>query len=210
MDRNTPFEERLQKHLFSNSDELKEVFSVTEFPRVLRLREIYHYIMENPLMPDRMYVDYLMSVHNLGRRMAQNDVATVRPFLSNVKLISKQFLRSSATQEVLEMMAQAKEMGNIDAWTKLMGQLIKINGLDKDDKEPLPFEMIVPLSAEPTGDVSIIKGKKAIPNRENLAARLRAMYGKIDNLDAIESVDFDEINEKVKANAKELEANGKE
>ncbi len=63
--------------------------------------------------------------------------------------------------------------------------LVKVNKLDKDEAENIPWEDIIPLDLEPSTDVSVI-GRKPIKNLKELQLKLRKKYGLIEDAEIVE------------------------
>lgn len=187
--------DRLNKHLFDDESDLPVRFDKDEQEMVLRYRDAYVHWLATPQSSDRDMIEYIMDHFDISEATAYRDLAKVKLLLGNVKSASKEFHRHTANHMIREGYKEALNAKKLLQVKKAMAMirageaLVKVNKLDKDESENIPWDDIIPLSLEPSTDVSVI-GRKPIPNLKEVQLKLRKKYG------LIEDVDYAEITEK--------------
>lgn len=187
--------DRLNKHLFDDESDLPVRFDKDEQEMILRYRDAYVHWLAKPQLSDRDMIEYMMDHFDISEATAYRDLAKVKLLLGNVKSASKEFHRHTANHMIREGYKEALEAKKLLQVKKAMAMirageaLVKVNKLDKDESENIPWDDIIPLSLEPSTDVSVI-GRKPIPNLKEVQMKLRKKYG------LIEDVDFADVTDK--------------
>lgn len=187
--------DRLNRHLFDDESDLPVHFDKDEQEMILRYRDSYVHWLAHPQLSDRDMIEYIKDHFEISEATAYRDLAKVKLLLGNVKSASKEFHRHTANHMIREGYKEALEAKKLLQVKKAMAMirageaLVKVNKLDKDESENIPWDDIIPLSLEPTTDISVI-GRKPIPNLKEVQLKLRKKYG------LIEDVDFTDITEK--------------
>lgn len=190
---NDTFLEKINKYFFDNDSDLPAHFNKDEQDMILRYRDTYVHWLAQPQKNDRDLVEYIMDHHGVSEATAYRDLARIKLLLGNVKSASKEFHRHTANHMIREGYKLAVDAKTGMAVKQAMAMirageaLVKVNKLDKDEAENIPWEDIIPLNLEPSTDVSVI-GRKPIPNLLEVQMKLRKKYG------LIEDVDFTEVN----------------
>ncbi len=140
----------------------------------------FHFMMDDPSRRHSEIVSFLMTEFEISRSQAFVDIGNVKILFGNVQKSSKEYDRYVVVEGLKEMISQAKAKG--DEKTAIYGydKLGKYTRLDQDDGDKIPWEEIIPLDIEPTGDVSVL-GLKPIPNLKEKQKELREKYGKIED-----------------------------
>lgn len=187
--------DRLNKHLFDDESDLPVRFDKDEREMIIRYRDAYVHWLAKPQLSDRDMIEYMMDHFEISEATAYRDLAKVKLLLGNVKSASKEFHRHTANHMIREGYKEALEAKKLLQVKKAMAMirageaLVKVNKLDKDESENIPWDDIIPLSLEPTTDISVI-GRKPIPNLKEVQMKLRKKYG------LVEDVDFADVTEK--------------
>ncbi len=158
--------------------------------RVIRLRDVYNYMLRNPLVKDRTYVDYIESRYGVTKRTAYSDLEILHAIVGNLQQCTKEWHRWRFNNMIMEGYAIALRRQDPAAIAKLAQQYGKYNRLDKTD------DLDNRLSEVPhivfTFDVAKI-GFRPIPNAFKYIDQIIKKYGGTPYEDLIEDVDFVEI-----------------
>ena len=158
--------------------------------RVIRLRDVYNYMLRNPLVKDRTYVDYIESRYGVTKRTAYSDLEILHAIVGNLQQCTKEWHRWRFNNMIMEGYAIALRRQDPAAIAKLAQQYGKYNRLDKTD------DLDNRLSEVPhivfTFDVAKI-GFRPIPNSFKYIDQIIKKYGGTPYEDLIEDVDFVEI-----------------
>lgn len=187
------FLEKCNKYLFDDRSDLPVHFDADEQNMVIRYRDAYVHWIDKPHKSDRDMIEYIMEQHQVKDSQAYRDLVRIKILIGNVKSASKEFQRHTANYMIREgykiaIDAQSLlEVKQAEAMIRAGQALVKINKLDKDEAENIPWDDIIPLDLEPSTDVSVI-GRKPIPDLEAVQARLRKKYST-----QIEDVPFTDV-----------------
>lgn len=173
--------------------------------RVLRLRDIYNYMLRNPLKKDREYIDYIQANYQedgkpLSKRKAYEDIEILHAIIGNLQQCTKEWHRWRFNNMIMEGYAIALRKEDAAAIAKLAQQYGKYNKLDKDDEHDKGYSEIPRISF--TFDVSVL-GFKPIPNVRKVIDELIAHYSHSKLQDIDEDAEIVEMVDAV--TAKELE-----
>lgn len=136
--------------------------------RIIRLRDIYNYILRNPLKRERQYVEYIVhNSENLGNgkkitlRMAYDDLEVIHAIIGNLQNCTKEWHRWRFNNMIMEGYKLAVDKQDPAAIARLASAYGKYNKLDKDDEKDARYTDIPHIRF--TFDVSTL-GFKPIPN----------------------------------------------
>lgn len=190
------FLEKCNKYLFDDQSDLPVHFDKDEQDMILRYRDAYTHWLAHPEKNDTEMIYYLTDILDVSKSTAYRDLARIKLLIGNVKSVSIEFHRHTANYMIREgykMAVDAKtvlEVKQAEAMIRAGQALVKVNKLDKDVSEQIPWENIIPLDLEPSTDVSVI-GRKPIADLEKVMAKLRKKYGSAP----VEDVPFTEMND---------------
>ena len=108
--------------------------------RVVRLRDLYNYMLRHPLKKDKEYTDYLRSVYTnkdgkqLSLRKAYEDIEIIHAVIGNLQMCTKEWHRWRFNNMIMEGYAIAVRKEDATAIAKLAQQYGKYNQLDKNDE----------------------------------------------------------------------------
>lgn len=188
---NDTFLEKINKHFFDNESDLPVHFDRDEQNMIIRYRDAYVHWLAQPQKNDRDIVEYMIDTHGVSPATAYRDLARIKLLLGNVKSASKEFHRHTANHMIREGYKEAVvakkllQVKKAEAMIRAGQALVKVNKLDKDEAENIPWEDIIPLDLEPSTDVSVI-GRKPIKNLKELQLKLRKKYGLIEDAEIVE------------------------
>lgn len=175
--------------------------------RVVRLRDIYNFMLRNPLKKDREYVDYIQANYcddkgkALSKRKAYEDIEILHAVVGNLQQCSKEWHRWRFNNMIMEGYAIALRKEDGAAIAKLAGMYGKYNKLDKDDEHDRGYGEIPHIQF--TFNV-VDMGFKPIPNVRHVIEELYAKYSN-SNLSAIaEDAEVVEIIDAVTAREKQI------
>ncbi|KSV90779.1 hypothetical protein N184_37840, partial [Sinorhizobium sp. GL28] len=122
-------------------DELQEKgISQQVIQRIVRLRDIYNYMLRNPLKKDREYIDYVQANYRdaedkpISKRKAYEDLEILHAIVGNLQQCSKEWHRWRFNNMIMEGYAVALRKQDASAIAKIAQQYGKFNQLDKTDE----------------------------------------------------------------------------
>ena len=145
--------------------------------RILRLRDVYNYMLRNPLKKDREYIDYIQASYNgtdgkpLSKRKAYEDIEILHAVVGNLQQCTKEWHRWRFNNMIMEGYAIATRNNDANAIAKLAQQYGKFNKLDKEDEHDRGYNQIPRLVF--TFNVEVL-GYKSIPNVRKVMDELSA------------------------------------
>ena len=162
--------------------------------RIIRLRDIYNYILRNPLKRERQYVEYIVhNSENLGNgkkitlRMAYDDLEVIHAIIGNLQNCTKEWHRWRFNNMIMEGYKLAVDMQDPAAIARLASAYGKYNKLDKDDEKDARYTDIPHIRF--TFDVSVL-GFKPIPNVNEFIDKLIKQYSNTALSDIAEDADI--------------------
>lgn len=175
--------------------------------RIIRLRDIYNYMLRNPLKKDREYIDYIQANYQdnkgkaLSKRKAYEDIEILHAIVGNLQQCSKEWHRWRFNNMIMEGYAIALRNEDAAAIAKLAQQYGKYNKLDKEDEHDHGYDEIPRLVF--TFDVSVL-GFKPIPNVRKVMDELIAHFSHSSFQDVVEDADVIELVDAVSEKEKEV------
>lgn len=171
--------------LFTPEAELRQKYDDITTQRVLRIRDLYSYILANPDTKDRQFVEHAISVFDISQSCAYNDLAIVKTLLPMLGQASRDFHRWRANEMLLETYRMAKARKDTKTMEKAASSYAKYNRVDLEDEQLLPYDEIVVQPFTATDDPTPL-GIKPIPN---IQERIKAMLDKY----IAESIDIQDV-----------------
>ena len=174
---------------------------------IKRLRDIYNYMLRNPLKKDREYIDYIQANYADGqgkaisKKTAYKDIEILHAVVGNLQQCSKEWHRWRFNNMIAEGYAIALRKEDAAAIAKLAGMYGKYNKLDKDDEHDRGYCEIPHLKF--TFNV-IDMGFKPIPNVRRVIEELNAKYSNSSFSAIAEDAEVVEIIDAVTAKEKQI------
>ncbi len=181
--------ELAQRELFTPEEELLQRYDEARVQHLLRLRDMYGWMLANPSERDRKFIDVFTGKCGITKSQAYADLALIKQLIPALAPASREFYRKQVSEMLLETYNMAKARKDTKAMAMAAKELGKVNRVDLEDEKILPYDMIVIQPFTPSSDPSLL-GLKVIPNIEEVKARLRKQVA-MDNPD-IEEVEFEE------------------
>lgn len=181
--------QRMNEALFAPED---ANLSEKESEIATRLRDAFTVWLDKPMMSDSEIRDRLMNEYGISKTQAYRDLANVKILLGNVKAAGKEWFRFKANS-ILDQAYKAADEGEHKLAKSLVliaNALVKVNRLDVDEGEQIPWEETIPQPFEPTTDPLAI-GIKPIDNLRERIAELKKKY--IDDITV--DVNYEDVNE---------------
>lgn len=176
--------------------------------RIIRLRDIYNYMLRNPLKKDRDYIDYIQANYTdeigkaLSKRKAYEDIEILHSIIGNLQMCSKEWHRWRFNNMIMEGYAIALRKEDAAAIAKLSGMYGKYNRLDKDDDLDKGYGEIPHIQF--TFNVADM-GFKSIPNVRKVIEELVARYSHSKLQDIAEDAEVVELIDAVTQKEKQIE-----
>ena len=170
---------------FTAEDELRKLFPAASVERVLRLRELYNWVISNPDCKDKEFVDVAIGRFGISKTLAYDDLKIIKSVLPNITQASRDYHRWKYNEMILETYQMAKKRKDTKTMERAATSYAKFNNVNVEDEQSVPYDMIVVQPFTATSDPSVL-GIKPIPNCEKVIADMIAKY-------RAESMDIDDI-----------------
>ena len=146
--------------------------------RIIRLRDVYNYMLRNPLKKDREYVDYIQAKYQTGdkplsKQKAYEDLEILHAIVGSLQMCTKEWHRWRFNHMIMEGYAIALRRQDAVAIARLAGQYGKYNQLDKNDDRDNGLHQVphIIFVIDPTS-----LGFRPIPNVYQVIDKLTAQY----------------------------------
>ena len=170
---------------FTAEDELRKQHPAASVERVLRLRELYNWVISNPDCKDKEFVDEAICRYAISKTLAYDDLKIIKSVLPNITQASRDYHRWKYNEMILETYQMAKKRKDTKTMERAATSYAKFNNVNVEDEQSVPYDMIVVQPFTATSDPSVL-GIKPIPNCEKVIADMIAKY-------RAESMDIDDI-----------------
>lgn len=170
---------------FTAEDELRKLFPAASVERVLRLRELYNWVISNPDCKDKEFVDVAIGRFGISKTLAYDDLKIIKSVLPHITEASRDYHRWKYNEMILETYQMAKKRKDTKTMERAATSYAKFNNVNVEDEQSVPYDMIVVQPFTATDDPSVL-GIKPIPNIEKKIAALIDKY-------RAESMDIDDI-----------------
>lgn len=195
-------------NLMMSVDELQEKgISQQVIQRIVRLRDIYNYMLRNPLKKDREYIDYVQANYRdaddkpISKRKAYEDLEILHAIVGNLQQCSKEWHRWRFNNMIMEGYTVALRKQDASAIARLAQQYGKFNQLDKIDEHDRNYGDIprINFTFDPTS-----LGFKRIPDLRKVIDELVSKYSKSVFEDVAEDVDVVEMTDAITEKEKQI------
>lgn len=171
--------------LFTAEAILREKVPEIIADRVLRIREIYTYIVANPDLKDRQIIDEMLNRFDIAKSAAYNDLAIIKHLLPTINIVSRDFHRWRFNEMIIDTYQMAKKRKDIKTMERASSSYAKYNRVDIEDDNKLPFDLILVQPFVPTLDPTVL-GITPIPNIQEKIQKLIEKYRQ-------ESMDIEDV-----------------
>lgn len=163
------------KDLFLSAEELNGKYSPDTVSSILRVRDMYLWILKFPHAKDAEFVKEEVGRYRVSRPTAYADLNLIKALLPDLSKSSKEFQVWQFTQMVLETYRIALAKKDVRTMERAAATFARYLGLDKEKEEKLPLDKIIVQPIVPTDDPSVL-GFKPIPNRRQLIESIIKKY----------------------------------
>ena len=176
-------------HLFDSVEQMNEAkIPAPMQDRLLRLRDIYTYWLQQPMTRDRDIAQRIIRLYGVQRTQAYQDIRIIKIILGEVHKATKEYHR----YKFLQMIESSYEMARVNHDARSMvaaaDKYAKYTQLDKEDLVDRGFDKIAIQPMKPTDDPSVA-GFKPVPNiREKIQKKIASYWN-----DEVEDVDFEPL-----------------
>ncbi len=170
---------------FTAEDELRKLFPAASVERVLRLRELYNWVISNPDCKDKEFVDVAIGRFGISKTLAYDDLKIIKSVLPNITQASRDYHRWKYNEMILETYQMAKKRKDTKTMERAATSYAKFNNVNVEDEQSVPYDMIVVQPFTATDDPTVL-GIKPIPNIEKVISDMIEKY-------RAESLDIDDI-----------------
>ena len=178
-----------QRDLFTAEAELKEKYDDITVNRLLRLRDMYAWVVANPDAKDRQFVDTLMERYKVSQASAYSDLGIIKAMIPRITEASRDYHRWRANEMLLETYQMAKSLKDTKTMERAASSYAKYNKVDIEDERAMHYDQIVVQPFTATDDPSVL-GIKPIPNINEKIKEMLDKYRK-ETID-IEDIEFEE------------------
>lgn len=178
-----------QRDLFTAEAELKKKYDDITVNRLLRLRDMYAWVVANPDAKDRQFVDTLMERYKVSQASAYSDLGIIKAMIPRITEASRDYHRWRANEMLLETYQMAKRLKDTKTMERAASSYAKYNKVDIEDERAMPYDQIVVQPFTATDDPSVL-GIKPIPNINEKIKEMLDKYRK-ETID-IEDIEFEE------------------
>jgi len=170
---------------FTAEDELRKQHPAASVERVLRLRELYNWVISNPDCKDKEFVDVAIGRFGISKTLAYDDLKIIKSVLPNITQASRDYHRWKYNEMILETYQMAKKRKDTKTMERAATSYAKFNNVNVEDEQSVPYDMIVVQPFTATDDPTVL-GIKPIPNIEKVISDMIEKY-------RAESLDIDDI-----------------
>lgn len=178
-----------RKHLFSDLDDLNSNFPPALVQKVLRVRDMYLWFIQNPSAKDRVFIEEDVSRYSVSRPSAYDDLKIIKAILPNVAQSTRDFNRWRYQEMILETYKMARDRKDAKTMERAASSYAKYCNIDKEDEQAVPFHLIVVQPFTATDDPRVL-GIEPIPCLQQKIDAMLAKYRK-ETID-IDDVEFEE------------------
>ena len=178
-----------KKDLFTKESDLESRYDIITITHLMRIRAEYQWVLANPDLPDRQFVEEFTGRTGMGERSIYADLAIIKQLLPLLSSSSRDWHRWKANQMLLETYQMAKRRKDTKTMERAAADYAKYNRVDLEDEQVIPYDQIVVQPFTATDDPSVL-GIKPI---KDVDKRIKEMIDKYkrETID-IEDVDYEE------------------
>lgn len=182
MDKELNVYEKIQQHLYEDTQTALQYLTPTEIEIKKRVMVCVAKIMDEPMIQDKDMVKFLMNgcggkTEQVGQSQAYRDIAAIRKILGNIQLASKSWYRYIIIEGAKEGFDIARVEKDAKGMASCLDKIGKYTRADRED-DPFDFSQLIPPSFEPTNDVTVMEGFEKIDNLEEERKKFRELFTK--------------------------------
>ena len=171
--------------LFTPLAELTEKYDAIICARVMRVRDEYQWMLANPDARDRQFVEEFAGRYSVSDQAIYADLAIIKQLMPALSAATRDFHRWKTNQMLLETYQMARKRKDAKTMERAATSYGKLNLVDLEDEQAMPFDLIVVQPFTATQDPSVL-GIKPIPNIDEKISRMIEKY-------RAETIDIDDV-----------------
>lgn len=171
--------------LWTPKAELEERYDPVTVARVMRVRDEYQWVLANPDARDRQFVEEFAGRYGVTDQAIYADLAIIKQLMPALSAATRDFHRWKTNQMLLETYQMARKRKDTKTMERAASSYGKLNRVDLEDEQAMPFDLIVVQPFTPTQDPSVL-GIKPIPNIDEKISQMIAKY-------RAETIDIDDV-----------------
>lgn len=171
--------------LFTPLAELTEKYDAIICDRVMRVRDEYQWMLANPDARDRQFVEEFAGRYGVSDQAIYADLAIIKQLMPALSAATRDFHRWKTNQMLLETYQMARKRKDAKTMERAATSYGKLNRVDLEDEQTMPFDLIVVQPFTATQDPSVL-GIKPIPNIDEKISRMIEKY-------RAETIDIDDV-----------------
>ena len=171
--------------LFTPLAELTEKYDGIICARVMRVRDEYQWMLANPDARDRQFVEEFAGRYGVSDQAIYADLAIIKQLMPALSAATRDFHRWKTNQMLLETYQMARKRKDAKTMERAASSYGKLNRVDLEDEQTMPFDLIVVQPFTATQDPSVL-GIKPIPNIDEKISRMIEKY-------RAETIDIDDV-----------------
>ena len=172
--------------LFTDKAELLEKYDAGRVQHLIRLRDMYTWVLENPSLPERQFIQRFQKQYGLSLARLYADLGIIKTLIPLIAEKSKDYYRWKVSQVLEEVIEKARETKDLKTMERAATSLGKLNRVDEPDPENIPYEDIVPapfvLSADPR-DAGLTPMKNKEERLKKLYRDLRLAHPDVEDIE---------------------------
>ena len=179
-----------ENHLYDDrQDMIAAGLTESQINAVIRIRDIYTWLRDNPSATDRELIHLLTDRHQVQKSQAYNDLKTIKILIGTFEQSTKDWYRWKFNARNEETRNCAKNWEDAKAMARCDHDFAKFNKLDQEDIEQFDWTTIAVQPFVPVSDPTMI-GIKPIPNIKEKIEALEKEYAR--DLEAVDT-DYEDI-----------------
>lgn len=179
-----------REDLFTKEADLLQKYPESVVQRVLRVREMYNWFIANPDATDKDFVSEVVARKGISKVTAYSDLNIVKTLLPAFASSSRDFHRWRYNEMILNTFRMAEKRKDTKTMERAATSYAKLNRVDLEDEQAMPYDMIVPQPFTATDDPRVL-GIEPIPNIQQKIQKMIEKYRR-ETID-IDDVDYEEF-----------------
>lgn len=173
--------EKLSVALFKDATEAEHYLSVKEMEVRKRWMAAFSKWYDAPHTSTKDIVTFLSNgcggiTEPVSYQQAYKDIVYVQRLLGNIQQASKAWSRYMVIEMARQAYIKAEAKGDAKSMALAANTIGKYTRLDKEEKEPMDWERMIPPSFEPSDDVTLVEGVKPVENIEAYRKKMRSLF----------------------------------
>lgn len=181
----------VKRDLFTKEEELQKRYNERQVQHVIRVRDMYQYMVANPATSDKEFVTRIMAAYGIEKSQAYRDLTVVKALLPLIGQCSREFHRWRFNEMIMQTFRMAEKRKDVKTMEKALSSYAKYNRIELEEEVDLPFELIVVQPFVATSDPTVL-GIKPIPNlRDKISGLIKKYSSEIADIEDIDYEDAD-------------------